>query len=191
MTSYIYPILAYLIGSIPFGVILTGLFGKGDIRKLGSGNIGATNVVRTQGKLLGFSVFIFDFLKGFLACRLLRTGTEFGDLAVFAAPVIGHMFPVWLKLKGGKGVATYFGVFAAINPYACFATVFTWAAIFIVVRISAVAGLVSCSTSLLYYYYIQSAWCLDYFNTFWVLLGLVLMIWVKHHKNISQLLEFE
>lgn len=192
MLNFIYPILAYLIGSIPFGVILTKYFGKGDIRKLGSGNIGATNVVRTQGKPLGAAVFILDFLKGFLVCKFLHCDNEIANLTIIATPVIGHMFPIWSKLQGGgKGVATYFGVLAALNLYTFGATVLTWGIIFLVVRISAVAGLVSCSISLLYFYYIQGAFNLDCDNTIWVLLGLVILIFIRHHKNIQQLLDFE
>lgn len=191
MTNFIYPILAYLIGSIPFGIILTSLFGKGDLRKIGSGNIGATNVVRTQGKTLGTMVFVFDFLKGFLVCKYFRCDNELASLALLITPVIGHMFPLWLKLKGGKGVATYFGVLAAINPYVFVATLFTWVSIFIVTKISAVGSLVSCSTSLLYFYYVQSVWRLDFLNTFWVLMVIVLLIFVKHLKNIREILELE
>lgn len=189
MTDFIYPILAYLAGSIPFGVILTKFFGKGDIRKLGSGNIGATNVVRTQGMSLGVMVFLLDFLKGFLACKFLHCNSEWAGLAVVAAPVLGHTCSVWLKFRGGKGIATYFGVLAAIDGYMFAATAITWVAIFLVIKISAVAGLVSCSTSLLYFYYIRDALGLQINDAFWVLFGLVIVIFVKHHKNIAELLD--
>jgi len=188
MQNFIYPILAYILGSIPFGLILTSLFGKGDLRELGSGNIGTTNVVRTQGKTLGAMTFAFDFLKGFFALKIFHCNNEFASLALIAAPVIGHLFPVWLKFKGGKGVATYFGVLAGIHPYVFVATLLTWLAIFLIVRISAVAGLVSCAMSLAYFYYIESAFMLGSFEKFWVLLGLVMLIFIKHHKNISDLL---
>lgn len=189
MIDFICPILAYLIGSIPFGLIITKAFGKGDLRKLGSGNIGATNVVRTQGVALGAIVFVLDFLKGFLACKFLHCDNEWSGLAVVAAPVLGHMFPVWLKFKGGKGIATYLGVLAAINDYMFAATAITWVAIFLVTKISSVAGLVSCSTSLLYFYYIRDALGLQITDAFWILFGLVLLIFVKHHKNITELLD--
>lgn len=189
MTDFIYPILAYLAGSIPFGLILTNSFGKGDIRKLGSGNIGATNVMRTQGKTLGILVFLLDFFKGFLACKIFHCESELAGLLVVAAPVIGHTFPIWLKFKGGKGIATYFGVLAAIDTYMFVATIVTWVAIFLVTKISSVAGLVSCSTSLLYFYYIRDALGLQINDAFWVLFGLVMIIFVKHHKNIAELLD--
>lgn len=188
MLNFIFPVLAYLIGSIPFGVILTKFFGKGDIRKLGSGNIGATNVVRTQGKCLGAAVFILDFLKGFLVCKFFHCGNEFANLALLAAPVIGHMFPAWSKFRGGgKGVATYFGVLAALNLYVFGAVIITWLVMFAISRVSAVAGLLSCALSGFYFYYVRKAFCFDDGGVSAVLSILTALIYFRHKKNIRQL----
>lgn len=182
-------VLAYLVGGIPFGLILTHFFGKGDLRKMGSGNIGATNVVRTQGIALGASTFALDFLKGFICCKFLWTSDPAINGALVMAPVIGHMFPVYTKFHGGKGIATYFGVIAALDIGTFYATILTWIAIFMVTKISAVAGLVSSSCSLVFFYYIRNAWCLAYVNDLLVLVWLVLLIFIRHHTNIRQLLK--
>ena len=116
-TVVICAVLAYLLGSIPFGLILTRVFGAGDLRKIGSGNIGATNVLRTGRRSLAAATLLLDGGKGALAVLI---ADRFGsDIAVAAAgfAVIGHLFPVWLGFKGGKGVATALGVFLALAPF--------------------------------------------------------------------------
>ena len=110
--------LSYLLGSIPFGLILSKIFKKGDLRKIGSGNIGATNAMRAGGFKLAFFVWLFDMLKAFVAVKIaiyflgIYWGVFCGVLAI-----LGHMFPLWLKFKGGKGVSCMFGVILAINPF--------------------------------------------------------------------------
>ena len=115
------PFAAYLLGSIPFGLLLAKLFGGGDVRKAGSGNIGATNVARVAGPLAGILTLIFDTAKGtasvWLAGRVTNGSTTWMMIAAFAV-LLGHCFPVWLKFKGGKGVATALGVFLALSPLA-------------------------------------------------------------------------
>ena len=118
-TYFLYPLISYLSGSIPFGLILSNLFGNGKLRELGSKNIGATNVLRTQGKLLGALTLLFDFSKAFLPCYFLKTDNEFVNMLILAAPAIGHMFSIWLKFQGGNGVATYFGLLCAIDIHNC------------------------------------------------------------------------
>jgi len=115
------PLAAYLLGSIPFGLLLAKLFGGGDVRKAGSGNIGATNVTRVAGPFAGILTLIFDTAKGaaavWFAARITNNGATWMMIAAFGV-LLGHCFPVWLKFKGGKGVATALGVFLALSPLA-------------------------------------------------------------------------
>ena len=113
-------LILYIIGSIPFGYILTKLFNLGDIRDIGSGNIGATNVLRTGDKTLAFVVLSLDILKGFLPLIILKnyfllTSSEITIYLIASLTILGHLFPIWLKFKGGKGVSTYIGYLFAIN----------------------------------------------------------------------------
>ncbi|MDR2067745.1 MAG: glycerol-3-phosphate 1-O-acyltransferase PlsY [Holosporaceae bacterium] len=189
MTLYFYPLLAYLLGSIPFGVIFSNLFGKSNLRQTGSKNIGATNVLRTQGKLLGVLTFIMDFLKGFAACYFLRVDDEILNLMITAAPVLGHIFPVWLKFRGGKGVATYFGILYAINAFTFGSVLAIWLATFLAVKISSIAGLVSVFASLFIFGYVGHALCLDFINQLYVLIALVVLIFFRHKENMKRLLK--
>jgi glycerol-3-phosphate acyltransferase PlsY len=138
---YVDIVLAYLLGSIPFGLVLTRLAGYGDIRAIGSGNIGATNVLRTGDKRLALLTLLLDGAKG--AAAVLIAGGFGPDLAVVAggAAVIGHLFPVWLGFKGGKGVATTLGVVLAIAWPVGLATLATWLAIAALFRYSSLAAL--------------------------------------------------
>ena len=132
---------AYLLGSIPFGLILTRLAGLGDVRQIGSGNIGATNVLRTGRKGLAAATLALDAGKGALAVVVARSfGPEFAAVAAVVA-VLGHLFPVWLRFKGGKGVATAAGVLLAYNPPVALATVATWLMIALLFRYSSLAAL--------------------------------------------------
>ncbi|MDR3187537.1 MAG: glycerol-3-phosphate 1-O-acyltransferase PlsY [Holosporaceae bacterium] len=189
MTQYFYPLLAYMLGSIPFGVILSNLFGKGKLRKTGSKNIGATNVLRTQGKLLGALTFGMDFLKGFGACYFLRGSDEILNLMTIAAPVLGHIFPVWLKFKGGKGISTYFGVLCATNIFTFWSVLAIWLVTFFSVKISSVAGLVSVFAGLFIFGYVGHALCLDFVNQLYVLIALVVLIFFRHQENLKRLLK--
>lgn len=133
--------LAYLVGSVPFGLILTRVAGLGDVRQIGSGNIGATNVLRTGRKGLAAATLLLDAGKGALAVAVARGfGSEFAAIAAVAA-VLGHLFPIWLRLKGGKGVATSAGVLLAYNPPVALATIATWLAMALLFRYSSLAAL--------------------------------------------------
>src|SRR6478752_6936753 len=139
--------LGYLFGSIPFGLVLTGLAGKGDIRNIGSGNIGATNVLRTGSKVLAASTLILDCLKAtaaILIARALWPGTE--SFAATGA-LVGHLYPVWLRFKGGKGVATLLGILAPLLPVAALVYAIVWLGLFLVVRISSVAGMAAAASA--------------------------------------------
>ncbi|MDE2166712.1 MAG: glycerol-3-phosphate 1-O-acyltransferase PlsY [Alphaproteobacteria bacterium] len=134
-------VLAYLVGSIPFGLILTRIAGLGDVRQIGSGNIGATNVLRTGRKGLAAATLILDAGKGAIAVVIAgRFGPEFAAVAALAA-VLGHLFPVWLRFKGGKGVATSAGVLLAYNPPVALAAIATWLIVATVFRYSSLAAL--------------------------------------------------
>lgn len=133
---------AYLLGAVPFGLILTRLFTKRDVRQVGSGNIGATNVMRVAGKAAGVLTLVLDALKGALPAYLgLRALGVQGGALLGGAAFLGHVFPVYLRFRGGKGVATGLGVFAVLAPWAALAGIVTYAVVFGLTRISAVGSL--------------------------------------------------
>jgi glycerol-3-phosphate acyltransferase PlsY len=134
--------IGYLLGSIPFGLILARVGGAGDIRAIGSGNIGATNVLRTGRKELAAATLLLDAGKGVAAVWLAgRWGGEGAILAAGAAAVLGHVFPVWLGFRGGKGVATFLGVSAALLPWAGLGFAATWLGVALASRISSLGGM--------------------------------------------------
>jgi glycerol-3-phosphate acyltransferase PlsY len=179
--------LAYLGGSIPFGLLLSRCWGPGRLRETGSGNIGATNVLRTQGIPLGILTFLLDFLKGFLACKYLPCSTELALCGLIAAPVLGHIFPLWLRGRGGKGVATYFGVLGALSMPALIGSLLVWGVVFGITRISAVASLTAMLLSCVFFYHLPSCSC-NFINQLYVLMALVLIIVLRHHDNLKRLL---
>ena len=135
--------IGYLLGSIPFGLLLTWAAGGGDIRAIGSGNIGATNVLRTGRKGIAAATLLLDAGKGALAVWLgLRYGGEAGMLAAAVGAFAGHVHPVWLKFRGGKGVATLLGVSTALNPWAGLGFAVAWLGVAVVSRISSLGGMV-------------------------------------------------
>ena len=178
--------LGYLLGSIPFGLILARLGGKGDIRKIGSGNIGATNVLRTGSKPLAAATLVLDCLKGTAAVLIARQlfGDPFNDLAAryaAAGAIIGHLYPVWLRFKGGKGVATLLGVLIALLPIAAAVYAAVWLLLLLTVRISSVAGIAAAVSAP------ATAAILNQDMLFPMLLGFALLILWKHRENILRL----
>lgn len=172
----------YFIGSIPFGLILCAIFGYGDIRKIGSGNIGATNVLRTGNKALALITLILDSGKGAIAVII---GWQINPAFAFGAAlgsVLGHNFPVWLKFKGGKGVATTLGIILALNPITGLATCLTWLLTAVVFKMSSLAALVALAVSPAYAYYIGDP------KQVYILSLLAVISWVRHHQNIKRLL---
>jgi len=173
---------AYLIGSIPFGVVLTRLAGAGDLRAIGSGNIGATNVLRTGRKGLALATLILDVLKGALPVWL--AGRYGPDMAVVAGlgAVLGHCFPVWLKFQGGKGVATALGVMAVLTPLVALL------AVLLFVVVTAISRYVSLGSMLGAVAACGLAWYFGHIQAAELYLVLTLLIVAKHAANIRRLL---
>jgi len=181
MELFIIGIISYLMGSIPFGLILTKVFLKKDIREIGSGNIGATNALRTGNKLIGYSTLILDVLKAVIP--VLYVKIYFPD-AVFISALfafIGHVFPVWLKFKGGKGVATYVGILFSLNII--FGLVFgiCWLIIFFISKYSSLASLIGSLSIPVYILILES---LE--NVFFYVIMFIL-IFFTHRENIKRL----
>lgn len=173
--------LGYLLGSIPFGVLLTRLAGKGDIRQVGSGNIGATNVLRTGSKLLAILTLVFDCLKATAAIILARR--LFGDeTAPFAAAgaLVGHLYPVWLSFRGGKGVATFLGILIPLLPIVAGVYALVWIILLLTLRISSVAGMAAALSAPIAAVILHS-------SLFPMLLGFALLVLWKHRENILRL----
>ena len=173
----------YLLGSVPFGLILTRFAGAGDIRAIGSGNIGATNVLRTGRKGLAAATLLLDALKGTAAVLIaaIYVGHEATLVAALAA-VIGHLFPVWLKFKGGKGVATMLGAVMALAWPVGVLSCLTWIVVAALFRFSSLAALVAVSAAPFY------TWYTDQTDTAIAVAVLAAMVVAKHHTNIRRLL---
>jgi acyl phosphate:glycerol-3-phosphate acyltransferase len=177
----------YLLGSIPFGLIATRLGGAGDIRKIGSGNIGATNVLRSGRKDLAAITLLGDAGKGVLAVFLARWLTNDSAAMVAlagGAAFLGHLFPVWLGFKGGKGVATFYGVLlAAAWPIGVMAAV-TWLAMAAIFRISSLAALTATALAPLFALATDSGWPMVGLTLF-----MAVLVFIRHHENIGRLMK--
>lgn len=175
-------VLGYLLGSIPFGFLLTRLAGKGDIRNIGSGNIGATNVLRTGSKLLAVLTLVLDCLKATAAVLIAERlfGPEFGP-AAGAGALIGHMYPVWLKFRGGKGVATFLGLLIPLLPIAAEVYAAIWILLLLTLRISSVAGMTATISAPVTAAILHS-------SLFPMLLGFAVLVLWKHRENILRLM---
>ena len=180
-------ILFYLIGSLPFALILTKLSGFGDIRNIGSGNVGATNVLRTGNKLLAIIVLSLDILKGLIPYLIIHI--YFNELSLLNKiflchfAVIGHIYPIWLKFKGGKGVATYIGFLFGLNPYIAISFLLIWLVVAYMSKYSSLGSLVGIFVAPVYFILIN-------FNLiiiiFFIYLSFVIVI--KHKENIKRLI---
>jgi len=187
MTAIIAAILGYLFGSIPFGLLLSKLFGYGDIRKIGSGNIGATNVLRTGNKPLALAVLILDGGKGAAAVLLAKhIGSYEAAMAAGLFAIIGHMFPVWLKFKGGKGVATTLGMLLALAPTVGAAACLIWLVMAAIFRYSSLAALVAilATPALSHIIYGDP-------NLSGVCAIITVLVWFKHRANLKRLVAGE
>ena len=174
--------LGYLLGSIPFGLLLTRLTGKGDIRDIGSGSIGATNVLRTGSKGLAALTVLLDAGKGALAVWLAQRFFPGFEAHAAAGALVGHLYPVWLRFKGGKGVATLLGILIPLLPMAALVYAVLWIAVFLLIRISSVAGMAAAVSAPI------SAVALGDQARFPLLLGFAILVVWKHQANIRRLL---
>jgi glycerol-3-phosphate acyltransferase PlsY len=178
----IWAVLGYLLGSVPFGVVVTRLMGLGDVRQIGSGNIGATNVLRTGNKAAALATLLLDGGKGAVAVLIARAfaGEDAAQVAGLAA-FTGHCFPVWLQFKGGKGVATFLGLLLALAWPVGLAACATWLVTAAAARISSLAALVAAALS--------SIWCvvLGEGQIFFLSAVLTLFVFFTHRANIARL----
>ncbi|HRO13382.1 glycerol-3-phosphate 1-O-acyltransferase PlsY [Amaricoccus sp.] len=183
MTLALAFLLAYLLGSIPFGVLITRALGLGDLRSIGSGNIGATNVLRTGHKGAAAATLLLDAAKGAVAVLAARAlaGEAAAMVAGFAA-FLGHLFPVWLGFRGGKGVATFLGIMLALAWPAGLAACATWLAVAAATRFSSLAALAAAALAPLW------LWLFGRPDAIWLGLALAALVWVRHRANIGRLL---
>ncbi len=184
--SLLFIIIFYLMGSIPFALLIPKIFGHGDIRNIGSGNVGATNVLRTGNKFLAFLVLSLDVLKGLLPFILLNLFSENIGLlqTIFLChfSILGHIFPIWLKFKGGKGVATYIGFLFGVNLILALFFLLAWLTIALMFKYSSLSSLISTTIAPLYFIVKGD----NYIAIF--LIYLLAVIVIKHHENIKRLL---
>jgi glycerol-3-phosphate acyltransferase PlsY len=173
--------ICYLMGSIPFGFIITKIFLKKDIREIGSGNIGATNALRTGNKLIGYTTLILDILKAVIPVIYVRF--NFPELLYFASlcAFLGHVFPVWLNFKGGKGVATYLGILFALNIIFGFIFIITWLITFIFFRYSSLSSLIASISTPIYLI------ILTQFDQAFFFIIMFILIFFTHRENIKRL----
>ncbi len=175
-------LISYLFGSIPFGLILTKIFIGKDIRKIGSGNIGATNVLRSGNKFVGYLTLILDILKAVIPILFIKfyysDQLYLASLSVF----IGHVFPVWLKFKGGKGVATYVGILFCLNYFSGLVFCIIWLLIFFIFKYSSLSSMTSSFfIPIFQYFFISDPFYYFYFIMF-------IMIFYTHRENIKRLI---
>jgi acyl phosphate:glycerol-3-phosphate acyltransferase len=178
-------VLGYLLGSIPFGLVITKLAGLGDIRNIGSGNIGATNVLRTGRKDLALATLLLDGGKGAIAVLIARAISE--DLVVIAGgfAILGHLFPVWLKFKGGKGVATTLGTLIAANWMVGVGACLVWLLAALLFRYSSLSALIAVASAPFLALWLGT-------GALAILAALAaILVWIRHHENIKRLLKGE
>ncbi|GAA0782430.1 glycerol-3-phosphate 1-O-acyltransferase PlsY [Roseibium denhamense] len=177
-------LFGYLLGSVPFGLLFTKAAGLGDIRKIGSGNIGTTNVLRTGNKKLAAATLLGDGLKGTAAVLIAaRFGPDTAVIAGFGA-FLGHLFPVWLKFKGGKGVATYLGILLGLYWPMFLIAALTWIGVAVAFRYSSLSALIMSAVTPVMLYLVFSQ-----FQAAEVFLAMTVLLWAKHHENIGRLLK--
>jgi len=177
--------ISYLIGSIPFSFILTKFFLKQDIREIGSGNIGATNALRTGNKLTGYSTLILDIFKAIIPVIYVKI--NFPELIYIASlcAFLGHVFPVWLKFKGGKGVATYIGILFSINILLGMIFISSWFIVFLIFKYSSLSSLIGALSIPVYIFFVGEINNVIFFGIMFVL------IFYTHRENIKRLINKE
>jgi glycerol-3-phosphate acyltransferase PlsY len=193
LASLLIAAAAYLLGSIPTGYLIIRLFRHQDIRQAGSGNIGATNVLRSGGKILGAATFLLDMLKGssavwlgaFLATLLPALASRDAQALAALVAVLGHVFPVWLGFKGGKGVATGFGVFLVAAPWAALAAISVFALVLLLSRYVSLASILGAASFPVFAWFFTRGDRPPFFIA--VQIAVALIIILKHHQNIRRL----
>ena len=174
-------LVSYLFGSIPFGLLLTKIFLKKDIREIGSGNIGATNVLRAGNKILGYSTLIFDILKAVLPILYIKFFMSdylyISALSIF----IGHVFPIWLRFKGGKGVASYLGILCCLDIFTALIFGIVWISVFVLFKFSSLSSLLASLTIPIFHFFYNSN--SDYYFYFMMFI----LIFFTHRENIKRL----
>lgn len=176
-------VVGYLLGSIPFGLLIARIGGAGDVRKIGSGNIGATNVLRTGRKELAALTLLCDALKGAAAVWLCQNISPDAGVVAGLGAFLGHLFPVWLKFKGGKGIAVYVGVLLAISWKVLVVFAFMWLGIAAVFRYSSLAALVATVACPVAFWWLDTPPPI----TAWVFALMTGLAWIMHRENISRL----
>ena len=181
MDYLVFGIASYLMGSVPFGLILTKIFLKKDIREIGSGNIGATNALRSGNKLIGYSTLILDIAKAIIPVIYVKI--NYPDLIYIASlcAFLGHVFPIWLKFKGGKGVASYVGILFSINIILGLIFVISWAFIFLLFRYSSLSSIIGSLSVPIYILITGQINDAIFFATMFIL------IFFTHRENIKRL----
>ena len=175
-------VLAYLLGSVPFGIVITRALGLGDLRKIGSGNIGATNVLRTGSKGAALATLVLDAGKGGIAVLIARAalGEDAAQLAGLAA-FIGHLFPVWLGFRGGKGVATFLGILLALSWPVGLAVCGTWLVVALVTRTSSVGALASAASASLWLFWFNEG------RILFLVILLTILVYLRHAENMKRI----
>ena len=181
MDIFLIGIISYLMGSIPFGFILTKIFLKKDIREIGSGNIGATNALRTGNKTIGYSTLVLDILKAVTPVMYVKFFYEDFLYIASLCAFLGHVFPIWLKFKGGKGVATYLGILFAINFYFGIVFIISWFVTFFISKFSSLSSLVGAASIPIYLLILTEIDQVIFFTIMFVL------IFFTHRENIKRL----
>tara|TARA_Y100000590_G_C15660034_1_gene992230 strand:- start:236 stop:814 length:579 start_codon:yes stop_codon:yes gene_type:complete len=174
-------LISYLFGSIPFGYFFTKIFLKKDIRKIGSGNIGATNVLRTGNKLVGYLTLFMDILKAIIPILYIKMNfpdqVYLSSLTVF----LGHVFPIWLKFKGGKGVATYLGILFCLNYFLGFIFIITWLIILFISKYSSLSSIIASLTIPIYQFIFSNN------HNYFFYIIMFILIFYTHRENIKRL----
>ena len=181
MEIFLIGIISYLMGSIPFGFILTKIFLKKDIREIGSGNIGATNALRTGNKIIGYLTLILDILKAVIPVLYVKFFFQESIYISSLCAFLGHVFPIWLKFRGGKGVATYVGILFSINIYFGVIFLVSWTIIFLVSKYSSLSSLIASASIPIYLLIISRFDQVFFFTTMFIL------IFFTHRENIKRL----
>lgn len=183
ITEFLTIVLAYLIGSIPFGLLLSKFFGYGDIRKIGSGNIGTTNVLRTGNKALAAATLLFDSGKIIFSIILAKKMGLDAEYLVGSVSLLGHLFPVWLRFKGGKGVASFLGLSIYLFPKVALLLTATWVVTFALSRYSSLAAIVACLVGM-----VALAIELPFNVNLFLMIFIMLLILFKHKDNMIRLI---